>query len=74
VSAPRIQLLPGGVVSSLGDTAAELVRHAGRELDEWQRAVLHGGLGVKADESWAADEVAVVAPGRTARRCLLRHA
>ncbi len=70
MSAPRIQLLPAGVVSSLGDTAVELVRNAGPQLDEWQRAVLHGGLGVKADESWAADEVAVVAPRQNGKTLL----
>jgi hypothetical protein len=67
---PRIQLLPSGVVSSLGEQAAELVGNAGLALDDWQRAVLHGGLGVKADESWAADEVVLVCPRQNGKTAL----
>lgn len=59
---PRIQLVPSGVVSSLGELACSLIENAGRKPDDWQRLVLHGGLGVKADESLAADEVVLNAP------------
>jgi phage terminase large subunit-like protein len=70
VAAARIELLPAGVVSSLGGRAVELVRDAGLELDGWQRGVLHGGLGVKADDSWAADEVALVCPRQNGKTAL----
>ena len=67
---PRIQLLPSGVVSSLGGQAADLVGNAGLVLDDWQRAVLHGGLGVRADDSWAADEVVLVCPRQNGKTAL----
>jgi len=63
-------VLPSGAVGSLGDAAAELVHGAGLELDAWQRGVLHGGLGVTADGSWVADEVALVCPRQNGKTAL----
>ena len=63
VAAPlRFRHLPFGAVTSRGGEAVELASAAGLLLDEAQQQVLHGGLGVRADGSWAAFEVAVVAP------------
>ena len=69
--APRIQLLPAGVVGSLGGRAVELAADAGLELDEVQRAVLHGALGVCGDDGWAAGEVGLVVPRQNGKTTVL---
>jgi hypothetical protein len=47
-------------VSSLGATAAEISDRCGLSLDAWQRLVLDGALGVRADGNWSAFEVGLV--------------
>ncbi|GAA2092369.1 terminase [Actinomadura alba] len=47
-------------VSSAGHEAALLADRAGLVLDPWQRQVLIGGLGERADGRWAAFEVGVM--------------
>jgi hypothetical protein len=57
VSPPRFSLVPAGAVDSRGARAVELARNAGLHLTEEQQAVLHGGLGIRADGTWTAFEV-----------------
>jgi hypothetical protein len=71
VSAPRFQVVPAGAVSSRGAEAVELARNAGLVLDEAQQQILHGGLGVHADGSWAAFEVVNVQPRQNGKSATL---
>jgi phage terminase large subunit-like protein len=61
VLAPRIAVAPPAV-SSLGQEACELAARAGLILDPWQRHVLDGALGLRADGRWAAFEVGLNVP------------
>lgn len=61
VQVPRVQVLPQGSVSSSGSEAAELAGLVGVRLDPWQRHVLDVSLGERADGSWAAKTVDVLA-------------
>jgi phage terminase large subunit-like protein len=72
VSEPRFQVVPAGSVSSRGGRAVELARSAGLELDEAQQQILHGGLGVRADGSWSAFEVAIVEPRQNGKSSTLQ--
>lgn len=56
---PRIELIPP-YVSTAGPDCVELASSAGLELDPWQRYVLKGGLGERADGRWSAFEVACI--------------
>ena len=56
---PRIELVPP-YVSTAGPECVELAASAGLDLDPWQRYVLTGGLGERADGRWSAFEVAVI--------------
>lgn len=58
---PRISSVPP-YASSTGDEAIELCRMAGLELDPWEQLVLRDALGERDDGSWAAFEVAILAP------------
>lgn len=58
---PRLELVPPAP-SSAADEAIELATSAGLDLDEAQRHVLRGALGVRDDGKWAAFEVAVIEP------------
>jgi len=69
---PRITLVPAGAVSSRGEEAAALAHNAGLELDEAQRQVLHGGLGVRADGTWSAFEVVTVQPRQHGKSATLQ--
>ena len=71
VTAPRIQVVPAGMVGSLGGRAFELAGSAGLLLDEAQRAVLHGALGLQADDGWAADTVGLVVPRQNLKTTVL---
>lgn len=68
---PRICHLPAGVVSSAGEEAIELAAMCGLTLDLWQRLVLDAGLSVRADKSWAAFEVGLVAPRQNGKNSVL---
>ncbi len=72
VSPPRFQLVPAGAVTSRGAEAVALARNAGLELSEEQQLVLHGGLGVRADGSWAAFEVVNVQPRQNGKSSTLQ--
>jgi hypothetical protein len=56
---PRIELIPP-YVSTAGPECIELAASAGLELDPWQRYVLKGSLGERADGRWSAFEVACI--------------
>lgn len=56
---PRIELIPA-YVSTAGPECVELAASAGLVLDPWQRYVLKGALGERADGRWSAFEVAVI--------------
>lgn len=53
VQRPRVWSVPPAA-SSAGQDAAELAASVGLVLDEWQRFVLDGALGERADGTWAA--------------------
>ena len=72
VSPPRFQLVPPGAVASRGTEAVELARDAGLVLSEEQQQVLHGGLGVRADGTWAAFEVVNVQPRQNGKSSTLQ--
>ncbi|MEV5445248.1 terminase [Streptomyces sp. NPDC052644] len=58
---PRICTFPP-FTSSSGQEAVELAAEAGLILDDWQRFVLHVGLGERPDGSWSAFETCVNVP------------
>jgi phage terminase large subunit-like protein len=72
VTPPRLHVSPAGAVSSRGDEAVELARGAGLVLSEEQRLVLHGGLGVRGDGTWAAFEVVNVQPRQNGKSSTLQ--
>lgn len=57
---PQIWTVPAAFRSSSGQEAVELAALAGLDLDDWQRFLLHQGLGERADGKWNAFEVAVI--------------
>ncbi|MDI9885914.1 terminase [Streptomyces sp. HNM0645] len=61
VQRPRICTFPP-FSSSSGQEAVELAAEAGLVLDEWQKFVLHVGLGEQPDGSWSAFETCVNVP------------
>lgn len=58
---PRVQVLPQGIASSSGSEAVEFAELVGVTLDPWQRHILEVSLGERADGSWAAKTVDVLA-------------
>lgn len=58
---PRIATFPA-FTSSSGQEAVELASTAGLLLDDWQKFVLHVGLGEREDGSWSAFETCVNVP------------
>jgi hypothetical protein len=68
---PRIAHLPPGKASSSGAEAVELAASAGLFLDDWQQWVLDGGLGERADGSWAAFECGLVVPRQNGKGSIL---
>lgn len=58
-------------VSSTGEEALELVELAGMDLDPWQKTVLVGSLGERADGSWSAFEVGLVCPRQNGKNEIL---
>src|SRR6185312_14200157 len=55
---PRVCRVPA-YVSTLGDEAADFMAEAGKPGLPWQRDVLRGAMGIRADGKWAAYEVAI---------------
>jgi hypothetical protein len=51
--------------------ATDLAKRAGLKLDEWQRLVLEGALGVDAAGQWRAREVAMVVPRQNGKGAVL---
>ena len=58
---PRVQSIPDFVETYSG-LAASLMELAGKRLDEWQRYVLDGALGVQGGGRFSAVEVALNVP------------
>jgi hypothetical protein len=56
---PRLSSVPPSV-STAGTEAAELAASVGLHLDPWQRHVLDGALGERADGKWSAFEVGLL--------------
>jgi phage terminase large subunit-like protein len=56
-----VQVLPQGQVASSGSEAVEFAELVGVTLDPWQRHVLEVSLGERADGSWSAKTVDVLA-------------
>lgn len=70
VVAPRFHVVPAAV-SSRGDEAMALAHNAGLMLSDEQRLVLHGGLGVRGDGTWAAFEVCNIQPRQNGKSSTL---
>lgn len=71
VQRPRVSSVPPSVSSSTGVEAVELAEQAGLVLDPWQRLVLEGALGERADQKWAAFEVALICPRQCGKGAIL---
>lgn len=67
---PRLLANPRRV-SSAGAEAVELAASAGLFLDEWQAFALDVALGERADGSWSAFEVGLVAPRQNGKGSIL---
>lgn len=67
---PRIELVPP-YVSTAGPECVELAASAGLVLDPWQRYVLKGGLGERADGRWSAFEVCVICARQNGKGSLI---
>jgi phage terminase large subunit-like protein len=67
---PRIESVPL-YVSSAAEDAIELASVAGLDLDHWQRHVLTGGLGRKADGRWSAFEVKILVSRQNGKGSIL---
>lgn len=61
VQRPRVLSVPQGVTGSSGSEAVELASFSGLFLDDWQRFDLETAMSERADGSWAAAEVGLVA-------------
>lgn len=70
VQRPRIELIPP-YTSTAGPECVELAASAGLELDPWQRYVLQGALGERADGRWSAFEVAVIVARQNGKGALI---
>lgn len=70
VQTPRIETIPEYVTTS-GDMAVELARHAGLNLDPWQQHVLRYACAERADGTWAAFEVAVIVARQNGKGSIL---
>lgn len=58
---PRLSSVPL-YVSTLGQDAVALSKHAGLVLDPWQEYVIEESLGIRAGGRWAAMEVGLIVP------------
>lgn len=67
---PTIHVVPD-CVSSAGPEACVLADRAGLVLDPWQRLVLKGSLGERADGSWAAFETALIVARQNGKGAVL---
>lgn len=67
---PRVSCLPN-YVTSAGDEAIEFCTGIGLHLDPWQRNVLTGALGERADGKWAAFEVGALVPRQNGKGAIL---
>ena len=67
---PRIELIPEYSFSAAED-AVELAALAGLRLDDWQKHVLKGSLGVREDGKWAASTVGLVLPRQQGKSVVL---
>lgn len=67
---PRVSSLPD-FATSAGDEAIEFCTAAGLHLDPWQRNVLHGALGERADGRWTSFETCVLVPRQNGKGALL---
>lgn len=70
VQEPRISHVPPSV-SSAGTEAAELAASVGLVLDPWQRTVLDGALGERADGRWSAFEVGLLVSRQNGKGSIL---
>lgn len=68
---PTLQLLPGGVASTLGDEAIGLAADNGLFLEPWQQWVLNMALSQRPDRMWAAFEVALIVPRQNGKNAIL---
>lgn len=67
---PRVSSVPQ-FVSSAGGEAADLAASVGLHLDPWQRHVLDGALGERADGKWSAFEVGLIVSRQNGKGAVL---
>lgn len=61
-TAPRLRLVPPGIVGSAGEEAIAIARLAGLDLDPWQQAAVIDLLAERAPGRWATLEGGLVVP------------
>jgi phage terminase large subunit-like protein len=67
---PRLESIPAFTTSAAED-AIELAQIAGLNLDDWQRYVLQGALGERADHKWSAFEVCLIVSRQNGKGSIL---
>lgn len=67
---PRVSNVPT-YATSAGDEAVEFCTSIGLHLDPWQRNVLNGALGERADGKWTSFEVAALVPRQNGKGAIL---
>lgn len=68
---PRIESWPELSKWSAAQDAIDIMRLAGRELDDWQRYVLEHSLGEREDGRWCAFEVALIVPRQNGKNVVI---
>lgn len=68
---PRIEHLPDAVATPTAERAVELAHLVGLHLDPWEEYVLRCSLGERAGRTWAALEVACLAPRQNGKNEIL---
>lgn len=67
---PRLESVPPRV-DSLLEMADDLMQLVGKPLDEWQKYVLSGALGLRGDGRWSAFEVGVCVPRQCGKNVII---
>lgn len=69
--APRIEVVPDGIVTSSGAEACEFGELVGVYLDSWQAHILDIALAERADGTWAAKSIDLLAPRQNGKNAAL---
>lgn len=68
---PAWSRIPADEVSNAAAEAIDLAKAAGLILDDWQKWVLSGALGERADGTWSAFECALIVPRQNGKNAIL---